>query len=709
MPNQALVDALQELSSGSEVTWDNFLFPIPKGVVIVTTDTQRFKVGDGFSLYSQLPDGPSISSIAAGQANLINVLTELTIGNEDAVIIVDNEMFAPSATNVATIASRLASISGTDTIQTADMDTIESQFSSVDSNISTADNGKLVIVSNHKMSVGPVPEDLVVAPTEPSTSHVKSVGIYSDLACTIPVTTLASNTTYYGKVVAMNDVTDTDSLTISLTTTFPNTTISNIGDSRFGLFKIVVGEIIQSGNVTFTGTCVYNTETASKDAVVQAEVTINMITAVYGGLGTDIFRAVAKDSSGNIYACGDTTSEGTGNADALVVKFDANLNILAKQRYGGTNIDRYYDIAIDSAGNVICVGETYSEGTAGDALIVKMNSSLSITLRKRVGGSYHERFNGVAIGQSDYIICVGETYSEGNGTPTYRNAIIYVFDASLNISVRALYASSSDDGFNSVAFDSNNNIIAVGYTRDSTATDYSGLVVKYTSITNLSIIESAQFNAVGNTSVTIFYDVVVDSSNNIYCFGRTSPDGTADNMVIVKLNSAMSSILAQKKFSGANVELARGGAIDSAGNIYVVGSTESAGSGLFDALIIKLDSSFNLLTRKAYGGSATDVFTHVVVDSTDSPICVGYTNSEGVADSDCLITKLPANIPLGSFAGITFDQLILSDVPTMTLADADLTKVVPALASGTSALSSAVSSLTAGTSSLTLTREVISS
>ena len=45
---------------------------------------------------------------------------------------------------------------------------------------------------------------------------------------------------------------------------------------------------------------------------------------------------VTVDSSGNVYAVGNTSSEGLGTYEAFIIKFDSSLNKLAGKRYGGS-------------------------------------------------------------------------------------------------------------------------------------------------------------------------------------------------------------------------------------------------------------------------------------------------------------------------------------------------------------------------------------
>jgi len=97
---------------------------------------------------------------------------------------------------------------------------------------------------------------------------------------------------------------------------------------------------------------------------------------VYGGGGYDCFNSVYADSN-HIYAAGFTKSEGQGGYDALLVKFNiSDLSIAARKVYGAGNYDRFDSVYADS-NHIYAAGWTESEGQGDyDALLVKFNIAL---------------------------------------------------------------------------------------------------------------------------------------------------------------------------------------------------------------------------------------------------------------------------------------------------------------------------------------------
>ena len=188
-----------------------------------------------------------------------------------------------------------------------------------------------------------------------------------------------------------------------------------------------------------------------------------------GGSGLDCFQAVTVDSNNNVYCAGNTKSAGLGGTtygDAFVAKFDVNLNLLEQATYGGSHDDVFFGVAVDASGNVICAGMTYSEGSGSPtnyhALVVKFSSSLSINDRVVSSAAGSDSFTGVVVNSVGNIVCAGYTYAEGPGYPTYSDCIVVEFDGNLNVLEKKDYGAANNETFRDVAIDINGNIVCVG-------------------------------------------------------------------------------------------------------------------------------------------------------------------------------------------------------------------------------------------------------
>jgi uncharacterized delta-60 repeat protein len=341
----------------------------------------------------------------------------------------------------------------------------------------------------------------------------------------------------------------------------------------------------------------------------------------------------------------------TDDGNETIAK-DISVNVVGKYYglaavYGGANNDLFNGVAVDANGNIICAGWTYSEGvgsqTYHSSLVVKFDSNLNILARKVYGGTSNDLFNDVAVDSNNNIICVGATTSEGTGVPTYANALVVKFDTNLNILARKIYSGSSTEEFNGVVIDSNGNIICVGLTYSEgvgSLAYYSSLVVKFD--TNLNILARKIYSG---SSTEEFNGVVIDSNNNIICAGQTYSEGTVGSALVVKFDNNLN-ILARKYYGGSSHDGFYAVALDSNNNIICVGYTQSEGVGIA-ALVVKFDSNLNILARKIYNGNYDESFNGVAVDANNNIICTGHTYSEGASSptySATLVVKFDTNL-----------------------------------------------------------------
>jgi hypothetical protein len=183
--------------------------------------------------------------------------------------------------------------------------------------------------------------------------------------------------------------------------------------------------------------------------------------------------------------------------------------------------------------------------------------------------------------------------------------------------------------------------------------------------------------------------IAIDSAGNVYVTGTTTSTnfptmnplqptcggGCASNegdAFVSKLNVSGSALVYSTYLGGSSTDYGNGIAVDSAGNAYVVGTTQSTDfpttSGAFqttcggnacaegwaDAFVTKLNVSGSALVYSTYlGGSSTDYGNGIAVDSAGNAYLVGTTTSNdfptmnplqptygGGGNGDAFVTKL---------------------------------------------------------------------
>lgn len=222
-----------------------------------------------------------------------------------------------------------------------------------------------------------------------------------------------------------------------------------------------------------------------------------------GGSGDDRAWAIAVDAAGCAYVAGETWSANfprstapapaLGNQEAFVVKLNAaGTGIVYATFFGGRSRDSARAIAVDAAGNAYIAGFTYSTdfptttgayrtSAAGqeDAFVAKLNATgTALVYSTILGGAGSDFATGIAVDAGGSAYVSGYTSSTafpvtaGAVQKTFKGGYQDAFAAKLNATGTGLvYATyiggSGNDVANGIAVDSSGFAHLVGYT-DST-------------------------------------------------------------------------------------------------------------------------------------------------------------------------------------------------------------------------------------------------
>ena len=406
-----------------------------------------------------------------------------------------------------------------------------------------------------------------------------------------------------------------------------------------------------------------------------------------------------------------------GSDDFFVVKYDSSgVAQWAKNPASGsgTNSESAQSVAVDSSGNVYVAGyfnsTTLGFGGVGndvnltnrgdtDFFVVKYDSSGVAQWAKNPAsgsGTNAERADSVVVDSSGNVYVAGSSNSTfvdfGNGITLMTFQTQDFFVAKYNSSGTAQWAQGlasegggSNDYAKSVAVDSSGNVYLVGYSVSSSLNFGNGVtlerrgnddffVVKYNSS---GVAQWAKNTVSGSgTSYEYAYGVAVDSSGNVYVagyfssttlsFGGVSNDVNltkrgSDDFFVVKYDSSGVAQWAKNPVSGsgASYEYAYGVAVDSGGNVYVAGYSDSTtlsfggvsndvnltNRGSNDFFVVKYNSSGVAQWAKnpaSGSGASIDGAKSVVVDSGGNVYVAGYfcstTLSFGGASNDVNLT-----------------------------------------------------------------------
>jgi hypothetical protein len=378
-----------------------------------------------------------------------------------------------------------------------------------------------------------------------------------------------------------------------------------------------------------------------------------------GGNGGDIAYGIAIDSNDDTYICGETNSSNFptlngkqtsygGNGDAFVAELNSTLTALVYSTYlGGSQADSAAACAISSTDDIFVTGTTYSTdfpisptisststtsafqtsyGGNGDAFVAEVSSTGStLVYSSYLGGSGLDQGNGITVNSAGDAWVTGSTQSSNlsipAGTTPYQTTLAGASDAfvaEVNVSgTQLMYLTylggTQADTAQAIKLGSSGNVYIAGYTFS-------------TNFPTVNPIQSA--NA-----------------------------GSADAFVS-ELNPTLSGsaqLLFSTYLGGSGQDEALALALDSSGDIYVTGNTQSVASasttgfptagfssttppyqstlnGTQNAFVAKLSpGSSTTASKEIYGtylgGSGSDQGNGIAVDSSGDAWITGYTES----------------------------------------------------------------------------------
>jgi hypothetical protein len=416
------------------------------------------------------------------------------------------------------------------------------------------------------------------------------------------------------------------------------------------------------------------------------------------GSGNAYITGYAKSTNYDITPGTFQTAYGGGYSDLFVTKLNSTGTALIYSTYiGGSSQDEGRSIAIDNFGDVYVTGRTGStnfyitpgafqttiQGSFFDVFVTKLNSTgTALIYSTYIGGNGGDEPYDIAIDNSGNAYITGNTtstdYDITPGAFQTTNTGNDVFVTKLNSTGTALIYSTyiggngNDVGY-SIAVDGSGNAYITGNTESNDyditpgafQTTFGGganngggggdvFVTKLNS-TGSALIYSTY---IGGSRTDMGYSIAIDNSGNAYITGYTlstnydiTPGSFQTNLegpigtdaFVSKLNSTGTALIYSTYIGGGLSDYGNSIAIDSSGNAYITGYTNSTDfditpgafqttkGGLIlshDVFVTKLNSTGNGLIYSTYiGGSNNEEGRGIAIDGSGNAFIMGFTTS----------------------------------------------------------------------------------
>lgn len=364
-------------------------------------------------------------------------------------------------------------------------------------------------------------------------------------------------------------------------------------------------------------------EAMAKDAKFETAVS-------FGSTGADEPYSSLTDAEGNYYISGmcagdieftdGTTVNGRGGNDAILVKYDSELNFLWARIVGGSGADSFERIAVTSTGDIVAVGKIAGEASidgtdqtlnatqSTDACIVIYDKNGNYKQSSLIKGAGASLAYSVAVDKSDNIFVTGSTIGTtdfGNGkTVALEGSATATFLAYYNSALECQWAiagSSPSASYGwAVNLDKDENILLTGRFGSS-------------------------FTITGTDGQALSTEVGATTSSDTYV-AKLSHEGVGQWITYVTNSNRIDT---------------RSIDSDSQGNVYIWGHCQSAVTpegqsalgfnGNFDSFLIKYSPDGAYMDGMNLGGSGRDEAKALFIDNNDDIYVVGNVNGSGTA------------------------------------------------------------------------------
>ncbi|MCE3225897.1 MAG: lipoprotein [Bacteroidetes bacterium] len=142
-------------------------------------------------------------------------------------------------------------------------------------------------------------------------------------------------------------------------------------------------------------------------------------TKTYGGAKPDYAYSMSETNDGNYFVTGFSQSFGGGDYDIYLIKFDPNGDKIWEKTYGSWGNEEARGIIKTSDGNFLIVGTSTSFSSSQNAVLIKIDGDGTTLWTKTYGGPGLEFGNSVKQCSDGGFILGGQTFSWGQNGDTY--------------------------------------------------------------------------------------------------------------------------------------------------------------------------------------------------------------------------------------------------------------------------------------------------
>lgn len=364
-----------------------------------------------------------------------------------------------------------------------------------------------------------------------------------------------------------------------------------------------------------------------------AQVDTAWVRTYSGPYNWDSPTEIAVDGSRNVYVAG-RSLRNDNTMDYATLRYYPNGDTAWVRRYNGPadyGPAAVNDLAVDDSGNVYVTG--FSPDTVygqWSATIKYYPNGDTAWIRRHHGkGFRYDTSIAIAVDDSHNVYVSGAS----SGTVTYDYSTLKYYPNGDTAWVR-LY--SGPGGYNiptELELDPEGNVYVTGISYSGGSyNDYDYATIKY--YPNGDTAWVRRYNG-PESSMDKPFDLAVDDSGNAYVTGFSYSSQTKYDYLTIKYRSNGDTAWTRRHYGTSdNQDSAMGVAVDSQGNVYIMGSNYGNGTGR-DYVLIKYSPDGRFIWERRYNGTgnSNDYAKDLTIDNSDNIYVTGYSkNSAGTYD-----------------------------------------------------------------------------
>ncbi|MDP3728716.1 MAG: PQQ-binding-like beta-propeller repeat protein [bacterium] len=352
----------------------------------------------------------------------------------------------------------------------------------------------------------------------------------------------------------------------------------------------------------------------------------------YGGSEDDIISSVKQTADGGFVVAGYTSSSGAGSVDGSLMKTDADGNMLWEKTYGGTKNDYLLSVQQTNDENYIWAGYTDSFGAGMyDILLMKTDAEGNILWKQTYGGSDSDAIRSVQQTNDGEYIVAGSTRSSGAGGS---DSLLMKIDADGNMQWEQTYGGSDDDKFFFVQQTTDGGYIATGHTFSSGAGESDSLLMKTDADGNM-----LWEKTYGGTKNDYLLSVQQTIDEGYVVAGHRDYTGTGSGESLLMKIDADGNMQWEQTYGESIGETFSSVQQTNDEGYIVAGHTGYDDNELADSWLMKTDASGKKLWEQTLGGKLDDGISSVLQTTDGGFVGAGYTASSGAGNYDGSLVK----------------------------------------------------------------------